>query len=126
MSSALPGMHYCLEHQGNHAHYSSHNCVVCELKAECDKYYQWHQNQLAATLKAEAEVRTLKEAMSKVTTWGVVLDGDLVFTGERHAAEARAFNIGDGAKVIPLCCCSTDALRKDAPTDLSTKPSQGT
>ena len=30
--SALPGEHYCLLHQGNHAHYAEHNCTVCSLE----------------------------------------------------------------------------------------------
>lgn len=29
MSSALPGQHYCLEHQGNHSHYDKRNCSLC-------------------------------------------------------------------------------------------------
>lgn len=33
MSSALPGMNYCEDHQGNHSHYAKHNCVVCTLIA---------------------------------------------------------------------------------------------
>lgn len=31
MSKALPGEHYCLEHQGNHSHYDPKNCTVCTL-----------------------------------------------------------------------------------------------
>ncbi len=34
MSSALQGEHYCKVHQGNHAHYESTNCSVCNLRAE--------------------------------------------------------------------------------------------
>jgi len=33
MSTALPGMHYCLTHQGNHSHYALDNCTVCQLIA---------------------------------------------------------------------------------------------
>jgi len=29
MSKALPGMHYCEKHQGNHSHYADTNCLVC-------------------------------------------------------------------------------------------------
>jgi hypothetical protein len=31
MSAPLPGEHYCAAHQGNHSHYDSHNCKVCQL-----------------------------------------------------------------------------------------------
>ncbi len=34
MSQALPGMHYCKNHQGNHSHYAEHNCEVCILEKE--------------------------------------------------------------------------------------------
>jgi len=34
MSDALPGEHYCENHQGNHSHYASHNCTVCKLEAQ--------------------------------------------------------------------------------------------
>ena len=33
MSRALPGMHYCRAHQGNHSHYAEHNCAVCAMAA---------------------------------------------------------------------------------------------
>lgn len=32
--SALPGGHYCKDHQGNHSHYDPNNCTVCRLRAE--------------------------------------------------------------------------------------------
>lgn len=31
--SALPGNHYCLEHQGNSSHYDENNCDLCVLIA---------------------------------------------------------------------------------------------
>jgi hypothetical protein len=34
MSTALPGEHYCVNHQGNHSHYAEHNCTVCKQAAE--------------------------------------------------------------------------------------------
>jgi hypothetical protein len=34
MSKALPGGHYCEDHQGNHSHYAKHNCRVCILETE--------------------------------------------------------------------------------------------
>lgn len=34
MSQALPGEHYCLEHQGNHSHYDPTNCTVCRLRKQ--------------------------------------------------------------------------------------------
>ena len=37
MSSALPGEHYCAEHQGNHSHYTEKNCTVCRLRAENER-----------------------------------------------------------------------------------------
>lgn len=33
MSEALPGEHYCEQHQGNHSHYAEENCTVCKLSA---------------------------------------------------------------------------------------------
>jgi hypothetical protein len=33
-SEALPGGHYCGEHQGNTSYYSKENCELCRLKAE--------------------------------------------------------------------------------------------
>jgi hypothetical protein len=32
MSKALPGSHLCKDHQGNHSHYATKNCVICQLK----------------------------------------------------------------------------------------------
>lgn len=29
MSKALEGMCYCVKHQGNHSHYTEHNCIGC-------------------------------------------------------------------------------------------------
>ena len=34
MSAALPGEHYCENHQGNCSHYAEENCTVCKLEAE--------------------------------------------------------------------------------------------
>lgn len=34
MSSALPGSHFCINHQGNHSHYAKENCEVCTLQKE--------------------------------------------------------------------------------------------
>lgn len=36
MSEALPGEHYCVDHQGNHSHYAAKNCTVCRLRAELE------------------------------------------------------------------------------------------
>jgi hypothetical protein len=37
MSDALPGRHYCEEHQGNHSHYASENCDLCKALATIHK-----------------------------------------------------------------------------------------
>ena len=29
MSKALPGSHFCANHQGNHSHYDPQNCELC-------------------------------------------------------------------------------------------------
>lgn len=31
MSQALPGVHLCKKHQGNHSHYANENCLVCKM-----------------------------------------------------------------------------------------------
>ena len=37
MSKALPGEHYCKNHQGNHSHYAPHNCTVCTQATEIER-----------------------------------------------------------------------------------------
>jgi hypothetical protein len=37
MSSALPGEHLCLKHQGNHSHYASENCTICQQEQLLDQ-----------------------------------------------------------------------------------------
>jgi uncharacterized small protein (DUF1192 family) len=37
MSNVLPGMYYCLDHQGNHSHYAKENCALCCALAEVDR-----------------------------------------------------------------------------------------
>ncbi len=36
MSKALPGSHFCVDHQGNHSHYAKHNCELCVALAEVE------------------------------------------------------------------------------------------
>jgi len=37
MGSALPGSHYCKNHQGNGSHYSTQNCHLCYALARIDE-----------------------------------------------------------------------------------------
>lgn len=53
MSNALPGNHYCDQHQGNHSHYATHNCEYCIMRnALADIAYKFpmysSENQTAA------------------------------------------------------------------------------
>jgi hypothetical protein len=51
---ALPGEHYCLEHQGNHSHYAPHNCTVCRLKKELKSAREaLHKVLVGSTLSVE-------------------------------------------------------------------------
>jgi hypothetical protein len=52
-SEALPGGHYCGEHQGNTLRYAKEGCVVCHLQAE------------VATLQAEAEGLTTDQIQAR-------------------------------------------------------------
>lgn len=54
MSEALPDGHYCLEHQGNHSHYSKENCVVCRQNATI-------ATQAATIERLESELRQSAE-----------------------------------------------------------------
>lgn len=44
MSKALPGEHYCLLHQGNHSHYATHNCTVCNLRNLAERVARLNPN----------------------------------------------------------------------------------
>lgn len=37
MSRALPGVHLCKAHQGNHSHYAEENCLVCRMSVVIDE-----------------------------------------------------------------------------------------
>lgn len=53
MSQALPGEHYCREHQGNHSHYDPKNCTVCKLQAKLRKLEVEYGNGLPSVLSVE-------------------------------------------------------------------------
>jgi hypothetical protein len=53
MSDALPGRHYCEEHQGNHSHYASENCDLCKALAALRE------------AKLDAEADTVHHLMAK-------------------------------------------------------------
>lgn len=59
VSKALPGEHYCLEHQGNHSHYAPHNCTVCQLQEKLDR-----ANSIIGVMEAELTEKSelLKES----------------------------------------------------------------
>lgn len=41
--SALPGNHYCREHQGNSSHYDPQNCEMCNLLAALEAMLEAHK-----------------------------------------------------------------------------------
>lgn len=80
MSEALPGMHYCIDHQGNHSHYAQKNCTVCQMELELNQ--------------AKAELSTLRAECERLRD-GTASPVHIVFDGPPSHESGRFIEVED-------------------------------
>ena len=82
--SALPGMHYCKEHQGNHSHYDCHNCDVCKLTARIEAANTVIEK---CNLALELNVPLLTTRLAAIFAIAAYREGEMSFNDEGAAMQ---------------------------------------
>ena len=88
--SALPGIHYCKDHQGNSSHYDKNNCVVCNSIRKED---------LIAFIKENLHIEVKEDTGCSCCYGPPGVTVSLVLCGEKISSDGFS---------LPSCDCNDD------------------